>query len=113
MLMAGSGKVRMSGQEKGLLKKQKQQEKQQQQQQKFGGAAGFATSGFTTSLAFTPVQGLELANPEASQAAIRVKQANERCVHRDGEARRGAGGEGGWEWRDREGRWSEVRGLTY
>lgn len=92
MLMAGSGKVRMSAQEKGLLKKQKQQEKQQQQQQKFGGAAGFATSGFSTSLAFTPVQGLELANPEAqAQAAIRVKQANDRYVGR-GVARRGRGG---------------------
>eukprot|EP00026_Physarum_polycephalum_P006675 Phypoly_transcript_06726.p1 GENE.Phypoly_transcript_06726~~Phypoly_transcript_06726.p1 ORF type:complete len:512 (+),score=126.15 Phypoly_transcript_06726:118-1653(+) len=84
MLMSGSGKVRMSAQEKGLLKKQKQQEKQQQQQQKFGGAAGFATSGFTTSLAFTPVQGLELANPVAqAQAAIRVKQANERYFSQD------------------------------
>lgn len=81
MLMAGSGKVRISAQEKGLLKKQKQQDKLQQQQAKFGGGAGFATSGFTTSLAFTPVQGLELANPE--QAAIRVKQANERYFAQD------------------------------
>jgi len=81
MLMAGSGKVRMRGQEKNLLKKQKIQDKQQQ---KFGGAAGFATSGFTTSLAFTPVQGLELANPEAqAQAAIRVKQANDRYFSQD------------------------------
>jgi Prp31 C terminal domain len=77
MLTAGSGKVRITAQEKNLLKKQKIQERQQQQ--KFGGASGFATSGFSTSLAFTPVQGLELANPEAqAQAALRVKQANER-----------------------------------
>jgi hypothetical protein len=74
----------MSAQEKGVLKKQKLQEKQLQQQQKFGGAAGFATSGFTTSLSFTPVQGLELADP-ASQAAaaLKVKQANDRCVRRE------------------------------
>lgn len=72
---AGSGKVRLSAQEKGILKKQKLQEKQQ----KYGGGAGFATSGFATSLAFTPVQGLELANPEAQAAAAhRVKAANDR-----------------------------------
>lgn len=39
------------------------------------GSSG-ATSGLASSLAFTPVQGMELANPEA--AAARVKAANEK-----------------------------------
>jgi len=82
----GSGKVRLSAKDKGLIKKQKQQEKQQ----KYGGAAGgapggFATSGFATSLAFTPVQGLELANPDVqAQAARKVKQANDRYFSQGG-----------------------------
>lgn len=80
---AGSGKVRLSAQEKGIIRKQKAQEKQQKQ---YGGAPpGFATSGFATSLAFTPVQGLELANPEAqAQAAQKVKQANDRYFSQGG-----------------------------
>jgi len=63
--VSGSGKVRLSAQEKGILKKQKQ---------KVFGSSG-ATSGLSSSLAFTPVQGLELSNPDAVQ---KVKEANEK-----------------------------------
>jgi len=61
--VTGSGKVRLSAQDKGILKKQKQ----------FGSSG--ATSGLSSSLAFTPVQGLELSNPDAAR---RVKEANEK-----------------------------------
>lgn len=56
----GSGKVRLTAQEKNLLKKQKQ-----------AGAAtpGLATSGLATSLAFTPVLGLELGSAQETAAA--------------------------------------------
>jgi U4/U6 small nuclear ribonucleoprotein PRP31 len=68
---AASGKVRLTAQEKNLLKKQKQQQKNY-------GSSGL-TSGLASSLAFTPVQGLELANPEAAaQRELKVKLANER-----------------------------------
>jgi len=57
---SGSGKIRLTAQEKNLLKKQKQQ----------AGTAtpGLATSGLASSLAFTPVLGLELVNPHAAAA---------------------------------------------
>lgn len=37
---------------------------------KFGGASGGAMSGLTSSLAFTPVQGIELANPQRQLSAL-------------------------------------------
>jgi U4/U6 small nuclear ribonucleoprotein PRP31 len=67
---SGSGKIRLSAQEKNLLKKQKQQQ---------AGLAtpGFATSGLASSLAFTPVLGLELVNPNAAAAkAEEIKALN-------------------------------------
>jgi len=63
--ISGGGKVRLSAVDKGLLRKQKQ---------KAFGSSG-ATSGLSSSLAFTPVQGLELSVPDAAQ---KVKQANEK-----------------------------------
>jgi hypothetical protein len=57
--------VRLSAVDKGILKKQK-----------IFGSSG-ATSGLSSSLAFTPVQGLELTNPDAAQ---KVKQANEKYL---------------------------------
>lgn len=85
MMMSGSGKVRLNAQEKGVLKKQKLQEKQQQQQaNRYGTVSGFQTSGFATSLAMTPVKGIELANPDAlAQARLKVQQANERYFSQD------------------------------
>jgi U4/U6 small nuclear ribonucleoprotein PRP31 len=53
-----TGKVRLAAQDKGVLKKQKTSGKS------FGTSG--ATSGLSSSLAFTPVQGLELSNPQAS-----------------------------------------------
>lgn len=43
-----------------------------------GGVSGIATSGLSSSLAFTPIQGIELANPEG-QAALndRMRQGTE------------------------------------
>lgn len=37
-----------------------------------------ATSGFQTNLAFTPVQGIELANPDLEKKSKEVKEANNR-----------------------------------
>lgn len=65
MIGTSSGKVRLSAVDKGILKKQKQKA--------FGGST--VASGLTSSLAFTPVQGLELSNPDAAK---KVKQANEK-----------------------------------
>jgi U4/U6 small nuclear ribonucleoprotein PRP31 len=59
----GTGKLRVSAQDRGILKKRAIT----------GGSSG-ATSGLSSSLAFTPVQGLELANPQA--AAQKVRDAN-------------------------------------
>jgi len=68
--MAGSGKIRLSAQEKNLFKKQKAQE----QLQKRGLATpGIATSGFASSLAFTPIVGLELISPQ--EAAAKAEEA--------------------------------------
>lgn len=66
-LMSGSGKVRISAEhKKNLLKKAKTEK------------AGTATSGLASSLAFTPVQGLELVVPDAAAQAKRIQDANER-----------------------------------
>eukprot|EP01118_Nematostelium_gracile_P009385 TRINITY_DN3156_c0_g1_i1.p1 TRINITY_DN3156_c0_g1~~TRINITY_DN3156_c0_g1_i1.p1 ORF type:complete len:471 (-),score=148.73 TRINITY_DN3156_c0_g1_i1:132-1544(-) len=65
MIGTTSGKVRLSAVDKGILKKQKQKA--------FGGST--VASGLTSSLAFTPIQGLELSNPDAAK---KVKQANEK-----------------------------------
>jgi len=60
----GTGKIKINVTEKGIIKKQKQI--------KYGSSG--ATSGLSSSLAFTPVQGLELMNPEAAQQ--KIKEAN-------------------------------------
>jgi len=60
----GGGKVRLSAQDKGILKKKNIKQ--------FGSSG--ATNGLSSSLAFTPVQGLELTNPEAQ--AQKVREAN-------------------------------------
>jgi len=68
MIGRASGKVRLSAQDKGILKKNSK---------KFGITG--ATSGLSSSLAFTPVQGLELTNPDAAKAAAqKIKEANEK-----------------------------------
>lgn len=64
--MAGSGKVRVAAVDKGILNKKNK---------KFSGSSG-TTNGLSSSLAFTPVQGIELVNP--SLAAQRVRDANEK-----------------------------------
>jgi len=69
-MAGGTGKLRLPVVDKGILKKQKQQ-----QQKAYGGSSG-NTSGLSSSLAFTPVQGLELSNPEA--AAQRIRDANQK-----------------------------------
>eukprot|EP01119_Soliformovum_irregulare_P019235 TRINITY_DN6042_c0_g1_i1.p1 TRINITY_DN6042_c0_g1~~TRINITY_DN6042_c0_g1_i1.p1 ORF type:complete len:317 (-),score=75.54 TRINITY_DN6042_c0_g1_i1:35-985(-) len=61
--LSGSGKVRITAQDKGILKKQK-----------INGRTSGNASGLSSSIAFTPVQGLELVDPEA--AARRVREAN-------------------------------------
>lgn len=69
-LMSGSGKVRISAEhKKNLLKKAKTDNKP---------TSGTATSGLASSLAFTPVQGLELVVPDAAAQAQRIRDANER-----------------------------------
>ncbi len=65
---SGSGKVRVNTTEKGLLKRRPGS--------KTPTAGGSTTSGLATSLAFTPVQGIEFVDPE--RAAQKVKDANER-----------------------------------
>lgn len=64
MIGLSTGKIRLSAVDKGILKKQK--------------LKGSSTpgTGTTTSLSFTPVQGIELGNPDA--AAQKVREANER-----------------------------------
>ena len=67
--MSGSGKVRITAEhKKNLLKKAKTDKAN----------SGTATSGLASSLAFTPVQGLELVVPDAAAAAQRIQDANER-----------------------------------
>ncbi|KAI9484977.1 hypothetical protein BDB00DRAFT_852443 [Zychaea mexicana] len=66
------GKIRASMADQ--RNKVKLSKKQQQQQQKYGSSG--MTSGLASSLAFTPVQGIELIDPTA--AAERVKKANEK-----------------------------------
>lgn len=67
-MMSGSGKVRISAEhKKNLLKKAKTADK---------ATPGTATSGLASSIAFTPVQGLELVVPDAAQQ--RIQDANER-----------------------------------
>lgn len=63
---SGSGKIRLTAQEKNLFKKQKLQA-QQAAKKGIATPAGFATSGLASSLAFTPVVGLELVSPQAQQ----------------------------------------------
>ncbi len=66
--VSGGGKVRLSAQDKGIIKKNS----------KKWGSSG-ATSGLSSSLAFTPVQGLELVNPAAAAAAAqKIKEANDK-----------------------------------
>eukprot|EP01048_Picozoa_sp_COSAG05_P019074 COSAG05_NODE_2911_length_2516_cov_2.661150_3_plen_504_part_00 len=61
-LKSGNGRVRVNMESKRMMKALK---KQQQRNSSSGGA----TSGLSSSLAFTPVQGLELENPNAKQFA--------------------------------------------
>lgn len=66
--LTGGGKVRLSAQDKGILKRQKTKQ--------FTGSSG-ATSGISSSLAFTPVQGLELkVLPDA--AAQKLKDGSDK-----------------------------------
>jgi U4/U6 small nuclear ribonucleoprotein PRP31 len=57
MIGKSTGTVRVAAVDKGLLKKYKQN---------FGGSS-LGSSGLSSSLAFTPIQGLELQNPEANK----------------------------------------------
>jgi U4/U6 small nuclear ribonucleoprotein PRP31 len=79
---SGSGKLRVAAVEKGILKKVKAAAvaaattsgiATQGLHARPGSAASAAqvTSGFATSIAFTPVQGIELANPSARDAVSR------------------------------------------
>jgi U4/U6 small nuclear ribonucleoprotein PRP31 len=66
MMGKSTGTIRNRDEDKGILKKYKQ---------KSLGTSGL-TSGLSSSLAFTPVQGIELENPDAQ--AQKVKEANEK-----------------------------------
>ena len=75
----GSGRLRqMTTQREKKAAKQAKQAKQQAAKSSgsYAGSSGMQTSGLSSSLAFTPFQGLELQNPNA--AAERVKAANEK-----------------------------------
>eukprot|EP00824_Muranothrix_gubernata_P003962 TRINITY_DN15083_c0_g1_i1.p1 TRINITY_DN15083_c0_g1~~TRINITY_DN15083_c0_g1_i1.p1 ORF type:complete len:499 (-),score=132.99 TRINITY_DN15083_c0_g1_i1:396-1892(-) len=75
---AGSGKMRLVVEKKrGLLKGPKVQKNVRH----YGGSSG-ATSGISSSLAFTPVQGLELENPDAR--AAKLKELNEKYFNPTG-----------------------------
>jgi len=69
--MSGSGKVRITSADKGLLKGSALKKLKA----KHYGSSG-ATSGLSSSLAFTPVQGLELENPE--RPAEKIKEFKEK-----------------------------------
>lgn len=60
-------------------------ERQQRKRRRRAAAQGEATSGTATSLAFTPVQGMELVNPELETARLeRVRLANETASYFSG-----------------------------
>ncbi|CEO94964.1 unnamed protein product (mitochondrion) [Plasmodiophora brassicae] len=72
----GSGRVRL--QTKDTQKLGKAVAQKNKFKSRFGGAGG-TVSGFSTSLAFTPVQGLELVNPNAAEEqAAKLKAINEK-----------------------------------
>jgi len=80
---SGTGKVRLIAQEKGLLKKYKDATSGTSSvagKRSIGGTAtSLGSSGLATSLSFTPVQGLELSNPEIlAQMQAKVNEANEK-----------------------------------
>lgn len=79
---SGTGKVRLMAQEKGLLKKYKDASSGTSTVSGKRSVSGTATSlgsGLATSLSFTPVQGLELSNPEIlAQMQAKVSEANEK-----------------------------------
>ena len=60
----------------GNLRVVRKEQKQMAKKLKAASFASQSTSGLATSLAFTPVQGIELMNPEAAQE--RVRKANEK-----------------------------------
>jgi len=71
----GLGMLREKG-TTGTLRVQKKETRVAKRQRKAISTSSGATSGLSSSLAFTPVQGLELPNPES--AAKRVREANEK-----------------------------------
>ena len=72
----GSGRLRQmtSQRQKKMARKEAKQQKKVAGGGSYGGGSASTTSGLSSSLAFTPVQGLELQNPNA--AADRVRAAN-------------------------------------
>eukprot|EP01105_Mastigella_eilhardi_P026317 TRINITY_DN7524_c0_g1_i1.p1 TRINITY_DN7524_c0_g1~~TRINITY_DN7524_c0_g1_i1.p1 ORF type:complete len:532 (-),score=170.64 TRINITY_DN7524_c0_g1_i1:69-1664(-) len=77
---AGSGKLRVTSVDKGLLKKVKKDRLTSTMPGTRTAAglrsSGIATSGLSSSLAFTPVQGIELENPEARKAKLQQALAD-------------------------------------
>lgn len=74
-VQAGAGsRVRFAATDKGLLKGAGQK-RLKQEQQKYGSGT---TTGLATSLAFTPVQGIELAAPDPLAQQQRIREANEK-----------------------------------
>ena len=63
-----------SQRQKKMARKEAKQQKKVAGGGSYGGGSASTTSGLSSSLAFTPVQGLELQNPNA--AADRVRAAN-------------------------------------
>ena len=72
---AGSGQLRVTKKEQKLTKKQRIAEERHRER-----SLANAQDGLASSLAFTPVQGMELVDPNASAAAAakRVREANEK-----------------------------------
>ena len=70
---AGSGQLRVTKKEQKLTKKQRIAEERHRER-----SLANAQDGLASSLAFTPVQGMELVDPSAKAAAQRVREANEK-----------------------------------